>query len=254
MAKPKRREPFRLPHTEGGRETQAMKAYHAVRAMILRCELPPGSVINDRTLIKELGLGRTPIREALLRLSGERLVFFQMNQSIQVAPVGLAEINDLYTLRLHLERLAWRLWAENASDEQIDRLSHTFDPVAQMVRDGDLDGLIDLDFLFHSQVYQECGNPPLTQGLYSLSGMTYRLWFMTTRGDVKAQAATARSHGPIIEAVQRRDLRALDTEIARHISDAYDKIMDSFITKTVSRIGEIPIQLLKREEAYAKRK
>ncbi|MFT3732152.1 MAG: GntR family transcriptional regulator [Hyphomicrobium sp.] len=245
---PKKREPFRLPQADGERETQASKAYHAVRAMILRCELQPGSVINDRYLIEKLGYGRTPLREALLRLAGERLVLFQRNQVIEVAPVEVSEVNDLYTLRLHLERLAWRLWLEAATSKQVSRLAHTFDVVPALAREGDVEGLLLLDFEFHSQVYQECGNPLLTQALYNLSGLTYRLWYMTNTNDVKAQAATARSHGPIIDAIRRRDARALDTEIARHISEAYDAIMDKFRVNTVSRIGQIPIQLLTKEE------
>lgn len=244
----KQREPFRLPQAEGERQTQATQAYHAVRAMILRCELQPGAVINDRLLTQKLGFGRTPLREALLRLASERLVLFQRNQVIEVAPVGLSEINDHYTLRLHLERLAWRLWLDRASPEQIGRLSRTFDTVPALTREGDVQGLLLLDFEFHSQVYQECANPFLTQALYSLSGLTYRLWFMTNTNDVKEQAATARSHGPIIEAVRKRDAALLDTEIARHISEAYDVIMEKFLVNTVSRIGEIPIQLLKKEE------
>ena len=163
MSKVKRREPFRLPELEGVRETQATKAYHAIRAMILRCELAPGSVINDRDLTKRLRIGRTPIREALLRLSGERLVIFQQNQSIQVSAVDLAQINDLYTLRLHLERLAWRLWLERATQEQIERLATSSILHPRCSGKGDIEGIIDLDFLFHSQVYQECGNSLLTK-------------------------------------------------------------------------------------------
>jgi DNA-binding GntR family transcriptional regulator len=253
MSKLRRREPFRLPELDGVRETQATKAYHAIRAMILRCELSPGSVINDRDLTKRLRIGRTPIREALLRLSGERLVIFQQNQSIQVSAVDLAQINDLYTLRLHLERLAWRLWLERATQDQVERLTHVFDPAAAMQVQGDIEGIIDLDFLFHSQVYQECGNALLTKTLYSLSGLTYRLWYMTNGGDVKAQVQTAYSHAPIIDAVLRGDLEKLDSEISNHIASAYQKIMDSFTTRVVSRIGDMPIKrLTKREERDVK--
>jgi DNA-binding GntR family transcriptional regulator len=253
MPKERPREPFKLPNSEAGRETQASKAYHAVRAMILRCELPPGSLINDRELTRQVGIGRTPIREALLRLASERLVVFQGNQSIQVAPVGFAEINDIYTVRLHLERLAWRLWVERASDEQVARLVHRFDRVPALVRAGDIEELINLDFIFHSQVYQECGNPILSQNLHSLSGVTYRLWFITNQKDIRAQANTARSHAPIIEAVRRRDVKALDTEISRHIAGAYEKIVDLFKTKIISRIGDMQIQLFTEEERHEKR-
>jgi len=241
-------DPFRVPHFEdGARETQASQAYHAIRAMILRCELQPGSIINDKLLSEKLDFGRTPIREALLRLSSERLVLFQRNQSIVVAPIGLDEINEIYTLRLHLERLAWRLWLESASGQQVERLAAIFDDIPKLVRTGDVEGLLHLDFLFHSQIYRECGNSFLTQALYSLSGVTYRLWYITSSRDLQAQADTARSHQPIIDAIYAKDAARLDREIESHISHAYDQIMQRFIHNTVGRIGDIPINLLQKE-------
>lgn len=248
-------DPFRLPQIEDGvRETQATLAYHAIRAMILRCELQPGSVINDKALSAKLDFGRTPIREALLRLSSERLVLFLHNQSIIVAPIGLDEINDLYTLRLHLERLAWRLWASEASSKQIETLASIFDDVPKLVRAGDVEGLLHLDFLFHSKIYCECGNPFLTQSLYNLSGVTYRIWHITSTRDVQAQAETARSHAPIVEAIEQHDLVRLDREIEHHITHAYDEIMKRFINNTVSRIGDIPIQILNKDSLDDARK
>ncbi len=237
--------PLTLP--DGERETQATKAYHAVRAMILRCELPPGAPINDRQLTERVGFGRTPLREALLRLAGEGLVLFHRNQTIEVSPVGLAEINHIYTLRLHLERLAWRLWIDQATDKQIADLAKMMDAIPALGREGDVEGLLDLDFRFHSRIYQDCGNSYLTNALHNLSGVTYRLWFMTNTRDIKAQIATAKSHTPIIDAVRKRDAGLLDTEVAQHISGAYDGIMEKFLVNTVSRIGEIPIQILKGE-------
>lgn len=240
-------DPFRIPQIKDGvRETQATQAYHAIRAMILRCQLQPDSAINDKILGAQLGYGRTPIREALLRLASERLVLFQQNQRIVVAPMGLDEINDLYTLRLHLERLAWRLWAESASEASIDKLAGLFDAVPRLVREKDAEGLLHLDFLFHSQIYRDCGNPFLTQSLYNLSGLTYRLWHKTSNRDVAAQAATARSHTPIIEAIYPRDFETLDREITKHITDAHDDIMERFTKKTVSRVEEMPVQLLRK--------
>ncbi|WP_420408115.1 GntR family transcriptional regulator [Hoeflea sp.] len=241
-------DPFRLPQTDdGARETQATQAYHAIRAMILRCELQPGATISDKTLGNKLDFGRTPIREALLRLSSERLVLFLRNQSIIVAPIELGEINDLYTLRLHLERLAWRLWLGRASDSQVERLASIFDDIPKLVRAGDVEGLLHLDFLFHSQVYRECENPFLTQSLYNLSGTTYRIWHMTSTRDVQVQADTARSHAPIIEAVYARDAARLDSEIEAHITHAYDQIMQSFLDDTVKSVGELPIKLFNKE-------
>lgn len=240
--------PFRLPQVEDGvRETQATQAYHAIRTMILRCDLKPGEVISDKALGAKLDFGRTPIREALLRLSSERLVLFQQNKSVVVAPIGLGEINDIYTLRLHLERLAWRLWLDEASDKQVENLASIFDDIPKLVRASDIEGLLHLDFLFHSQIYRECGNPFLTQSLYNLSGVTYRMWHITSSRELQIQADTARSHTSIVEAIYARDAAWLDREIESHISHSYDQIMREFTHNTVSRIGDIPINLFKKE-------
>lgn len=237
-------EPFRVPQPEGVRETQATQAYNAIRVMILRCDLKPGSVINDKALSEKLGYGRTPIREALLRLSGEQLVRFQGSHGIVVTPVDLDKINHLYTLRLHLERLAWRLWLERADDDQIESLSSVFEDVPDLKAAGDVEALLHLDFVFHAQIYNECGNPFLKQALYNLSGLTYRVWYIANRRDVQAQAATALSHAPLIEAAQARDAQALDREIEAHIRNAYVEIMDHFVSSTVHNIGDLPVEPL----------
>lgn len=246
MKKAAKIEPFRVPQPEGVRETQATQAYNAIRVMILRCELKPGAVINDKALGETLGYGRTPIREALLRLAGEQLVRFQGSHGIVVTPVDLDQINHLYTLRLHLERLAWRLWLELADDDQIAGFGNVFDVVPELQEAGDVEALLHLDFVFHAQIYNECGNPFLTQALYNLSGLTYRVWYISNRRDVEAQAATALSHAPLIEAVKARDAARLDHEIEAHIRNAYVEIMDHFITNTVQGIGDLPVEPLPR--------
>lgn len=244
MKKTARKEPFRVPLPEGVRETQATQVYYAIRAMILRCELQPGSVINDKALGEQLGYGRTPIREALLRLSGEQLVRFQGGHGIVVTPVDIDQINHLYTLRLHLERLAWRLWLERAEETTIAEFGDVFYEVPELRDAGDVEGLLHLDFVFHAQIYNECGNPFLTQALYNLSGLTYRVWYVVNRRDVEAQTATALSHGPIIDAVKARDPDALDNEIEKHIREAYVDIMDQFIVSTVDSVGDLPVDTL----------
>jgi len=175
--------------------------------------------------MEETAFGRTPIREALLRLSAEGLVIFS-GQGIHVAPVTIENIRALYTARLHAERLAWQLWLRIANPDQVARLSAAFDKAADLAQRGDEEGVVELDFKFHSQVYEECGNVFLTGHLYNLTGLSFRLWYLANTHRRDHHLKTARSHDPIIGAVQAQDAERLDREVSEHIVNAFDNMMD----------------------------
>jgi DNA-binding GntR family transcriptional regulator len=225
------------------RETAASRAYQAIRDLILRCGLAPGAPINERALMEETAIGRTPIREALLRLSAEGLVIFS-GQGIHVAPVTFENIRSLYTARLHAERLAWQLWLRAADREQVSRLSAAFDTAAELAQRDDEEGLVELDFKFHSQVYEECGNVFLTGHLYNLTGLSFRLWFLANPHQRDHHLITARSHGPIIEAVQARDAERLDREVSHHILGAFDNMMERMKGSEVAVAAQLAMRAL----------
>ena len=88
------------------------QAYHQIRKKILTLELAPGTIINEADLRHELGLGRTPIREALLRLAQQKLVTIVPRRGMFVTDIRLEDIRQLFELRLALERLAGQLAAQ----------------------------------------------------------------------------------------------------------------------------------------------
>jgi DNA-binding GntR family transcriptional regulator len=224
-----------------GRETAASRAYQAIRELILRCGLTPGTLINERALMGEIGMGRTPIREALLRLSSEGLVIFS-GQGIHVAPVTLENIRALYTARLHAERLAWQLWLRNARRDQVSKLASTFDRVAELAQRDDEEGLVELDFRFHSQVYEECGNVFLSGHLYNLTGLSFRLWYLANPHQREHHLQNARSHFPIIDAVQARDAERLDREVAEHIGNAFQNMMERMKGHDIALAASLPLR------------
>ena len=226
-----------------GRETAAKRAYQAIRERILRCGLPPGAAINERVLMDDLAIGRTPIREALLRLSAEGLVVFS-GQGIHVAPVSLQSIAALYTARLHAERLAWQLWMRAADGRQIARLASTFETATQLAKHGDEEGLVDLDFRFHSQIYEECANPFLTGHLYNLTGLSFRIWFLANPHQLEHHILTVRSHDPIIAAVQAHDTARVDREISDHITNAFHAVVERMKGDDVAVAAQLGVKLL----------
>ena len=226
-----------------GHETAASRAYVAIRDRILRCGLAPGAAVNERIIMKEICIGRTPIREALLRLSAEGLIIFS-GQGIHVAPVTLKSISALYTARLHAERLAWQLWLRAADRDQIARLASAFDAAATLAECDDEEGLVELDFRFHSQIYEECGNQFLTSQLYNLTGLSFRVWFLANPHQVDHHLLTVRSHDPIIEAVKARDAVRLDREVAEHISNAFHTVIERMKGNGVTMAAHLSMRLL----------
>lgn len=227
-----------------GARTLSGQAYEIIRTAILECRIPPSAIIDERALMKEHGLGRTPIREALLRLSGERLVLFRARQVIQVAPIDASDIRDLYELRLHSERLAARLMLERRTPELVDNLSRCFDKAPTLLAQGRIRDVIGLDFRFHALLYEGACNQFLSTMLRNLFGHSYRLWQMTSRGNVKEMEAIVRSHDPIIDAIRAGDAERLDAEIAEHIASAYDRVISVLRGTTIDNLGALrPLSL-----------
>ena len=99
------------------------RAYYGIRELIVSLELAPGSPVSERELMERLGLGRTPVREALRTLAQEKLVEVYPRRGIVVSPVDVGDLASLSEARIVLESCAARLAAEraNAADREVAR-------------------------------------------------------------------------------------------------------------------------------------
>lgn len=97
-----------------GPQSLVDEAVEVIRNRILDLTLPPGHLVNSTTLVKDLGLGRTPVREALNRLAAEGLLRFAANQGVYVTPLDLIEVNDLFEAFRVCEQIAARFCNTNA--------------------------------------------------------------------------------------------------------------------------------------------
>lgn len=228
--------------------TQSAGAYREIRRAILECRLEPGSTIDEKDLMAEFKFGRTPVREALLRLSGVRLVQFLPGKAIQVAPVGLQDIRDLYEDRLHSERLAAFLAVRRQTPQFLEALIHNFDNAPAMVAAGKVRDMISLDFQFHSLIYRGARNELLSEHLHNLFAHSYRLWRMTETGNADELSAIITSHEPIIDALARRDAEKVDSLIVEHISGAFDRILNVIKSDATEGIAHMKIVSLTNRE------
>jgi DNA-binding GntR family transcriptional regulator len=148
----------------------ADRAYLAIRGLIVSLELPPGAVIDERQLMHRLGLGRTPVREALRRLAQEQLVEVFPRRGMFVTNVDVRDLARISEVRLALEPEAARLAAERATEEERDALAELGDRIK---RGADLMGL---DEQIHRAVYAASHNDLLEKTLGEYYVLALRIW------------------------------------------------------------------------------
>jgi DNA-binding GntR family transcriptional regulator len=184
----------------------ADKAYHEIRGLIVSLELAPGAVIDERELIERLEIGRTPVREALRRLSHEGLVEVYPRRGMFVTGVDVRELARLSEVREVLEPEAARLAAERATDSDREELGAL---LAEL--EGGASELMDLDERIHRAVYRAAHNDLLEATLEQYYVLALRIWSIALdRAHELEEAVDA--HRTLLEAIQAGDGdRAADT-------------------------------------------
>jgi DNA-binding GntR family transcriptional regulator len=194
----------------------AEKAYHAIRGLIVSLELAPGAVIEERELMEQLGIGRTPVREALRRLAQERLVEVYPRRGMFVTGVDVRELARLSEVRVVLEPEAARLAAERATD--LDRAA-----IAELLEDLGAGGrndreLMELDERIHEAVYRAAHNDLLETTLAQYYVLALRIWSMALDRHHELEEAVE-AHRSLLEAIRDGDgPRAAETMRA-HVQD-----------------------------------
>jgi DNA-binding GntR family transcriptional regulator len=181
-------------------QSLADKAYHAIRDLIVSLELAPGSVIDERSLVARLGMSRTPVREALMRLARERLVEVYPRRGMFVTGVDVRELSRLSEVREVLEPEAARLAAERATDADREELAALLEEI-----DGHGEaGLMNLDERIHRAVYRAAHNDLLAQTLEQYYVLARRIWSIAgERADDLVDAVEA--HAALLEAILDED-------------------------------------------------
>ena len=172
----------------------ADRAYLAIRGLIVSLELPPGAVIDERQLMERLGLGRTPVREALRRLAQEQLVEVFPRRGMFVTNVDVRDLARISEVRLVLEPEAARLAAERATEEEREELSELGDRIK---RGADLMGL---DEQIHRAIYRAAHNDLLEKTLGEYYVLAHRIWMIALDRARELEEAVE-AHRDLIQAV-----------------------------------------------------
>ncbi len=204
----------------GERRSSTQRAYDELRRRILSNEMPAGAQYLEQALADELGMSRTPVREALIRLSDERLVEVRPRHGARVLPVSVADMAEIYELLTVLEALAAQRIAERGLE--MSELSRLDGLIAAMERALEIDDLIawsGLDQDFHTAIVELSGNHRLSQVAAMFRDQAHRARMQTLTLRPKPTQSN-RDHAALVSAIRRRDAAAAHDIHRRHRLEA----------------------------------
>ena len=167
-----------LTGTEATNRLFADRAYHELRDRIVTLRLAPGTVLREDALMRELNVGRTPLREAVKRLALENLVAVQPRRGTFVAGVETADIVHITEVRAELEGYAAQRAAERMEGELKDAAQALLDEVEELSNATDHDGLMRVDQRIHRFTWEATGNPYLIETLERYFTLSLRTWYL----------------------------------------------------------------------------
>jgi len=200
---------------EGRRGRQAQEIAQALRSEIISGALPQGSELRQQFLAERFRVSRMPIREALRRLEAEGLILFTPNKSARVAPLSIADLQEIYEMRIAAETLALRRSLPELSNAQIDRAAE----IQVRLETAPVSEFGALNDAFHGTLYRPCGMPRLLAHIEVLSNAADR-YLRVIVASLDYAGKSHREHHKLLEACRKRDEVAALTCLARHIQQA----------------------------------
>lgn len=193
------------------------RAYYRIRELIVSLELRPGTPLDERELMARLGLGRTPVREALRTLAREGLVEAYPRRGMAVAPVDVGQLAELSEVRVALEGLAARLAAERATPDERVETSALRAALERAAGEMDRRTLIELDQRIHRHVYACTHNMLLAETLDQHYVLALRIWFLALDRVPRLEEAV-QEHQALLAAIRDRHPARAEKVAREHVT------------------------------------
>jgi len=198
--------------------------YKQIEQAILDGDMAPGTSLAEVKLSQELGVSRTPVREALMQLEMEGLVKTVPNKGAVVVGVTASDVDDIYTIRMRIEGLAARRAAEGIAQDQLDALREIVELQEFYVSKKDPLQVWHLDNRFHETLYEGCGSRPLKQILTLFHNYIQKAREATVRAG-RAEAST-QEHRDILDAIASRDPNEAERRMILHVTNARNSFFE----------------------------
>lgn len=208
-------------------EGSSTKVYNAVKKKILTFQVLPGGKISDAQVAKSMGKSRTPVREALNRLSKDGLVTARQNRGFSVKSFTKKEMEDLCHLRETLEKFAVKLTINKLNQKKSIALKKTVDRYYEMYKTQNLQGANSADLKFHDLIAKYSGNKALYETIRTLADkiVLARRYYLYSALDLQE---AYEEHKKIAEFILARETKKAEKAMSKHIMSAIEDIMRGY--------------------------
>lgn len=219
----------------GDNHSLGQKVFQTIREDILSGKYGKDEELKEKTIGEELGVSRTPVREALRQLELEGLVTIVPNKGAYVVGFSVQDIQDIYEIRSVLEGLCARRAARHATKEQIEELEEILFLTEFHVKKGHMEQMVELDTRFHEILYEACQSKILEHALRDYHHYLERVRRVSLSSEQRSVKSNE-EHRQILEAVKERDEKKAEQLANLHIINTMKNI-DSYGWDNITQTG-----------------
>lgn len=199
------------------------KVFHKLREDILNGKYKENEELKEVAIGQELGVSRTPVREAFRQLELEGLIQIIPNKGAYVTGITPKDVHDIYMIRSTLEGMCAKLATEHITPEQLEELEENVYLASFHAEKGHMEQMAELDNRFHHILYASCDSKMLENLLEDFHQYVIRIrrrTLSTSRGKKSNE-----EHRQIMEAIKAHDPEAAERLANQHIINAYENIV-----------------------------
>ena len=214
--------PIKLDSYQPLREVVCESLREAIRRGILK----PGERIMEIQLAEELGVSRTPVREAIRKLELEGYVVMMPRRGTYVANMSIRDINEIFEIRTSLESLSNGLAAEHITDEELEHLQRLLVIIGGYIQEGNMEKIVETDIEFHDLMYHAARNQRLVGIISNLRDQLTRFRTLSMSHPGRLEA-TLEEHKAIVEAIANGDRRSASKAAERHMENSEKTLLQA---------------------------
>jgi len=218
----------KIEHEENESNLQSLRSrvFNKIQNDILNGKYQPGDSLIETKLSEDLGVSRTPIREAIRQLELEGLVQSIPNKGAVVKGITTKDIEDIYTIRMMIEGLASRWAAEQITEEELEELKEAVELEEFYTMKNDTNHLVKFDSKFHEIIYKACKSKPLMHTLKTFHHYVQRARNLSLETPGRAQKVHE-EHKAIMQAIMERDADKAEKLTTEHVKNASVNLIEA---------------------------
>ena len=207
-------------------------AYEQIHRKIITLEYKPGQILEEKQLMEDLGLGRTPIREALLRLAGERMIEYPINRGIIVPPISLQGTKALFAAMSILEFGVASLAVYNNVDSLLPYMFSANERIKASIEGDDMLGLVDANHDFHTCFARCSQNDYLFRAVCDVRNHAKKLSYLSYATEIERNRSrhihyesVIQEHEEMITYMKEKNETELKKIVSQHITTFQQRII-----------------------------